>query len=345
MSFYTKFGKPFLFQLDAENAHWLTMASLRLACQLPGGKRILQQLFQPSIKADFQTEVAGIQFKNPIGLAAGFDKNAEFTDELACLGFGSIEIGTVTPLPQVGNPRPRLFRMPADEALLNRMGFNNEGVDAVAKRLRKRKNREIIIGGNIGKNKITSNEEAWRDYLTCFRVLADEVDYFTINLSSPNTPGLRQLLEKEFLTPLLEPIQNENQKRNKPKPLFLKISPDIESEQLESILEALISLNMNGIVATNTTTNRNSLETSEEEIEQLGSGGISGLPLQKCSLEFLKEINSKTNGKLAIISSGGIMNPEEGKSRLQNGANLIQLYSGLVYYGPGLVGNCLNGLY
>lgn len=344
MNGYSSVFKPLLFRLDAEEAHKLTMALFQFTCQIPGGRFLLNSLFEPPTGPNHPINLAGIPLPNPVGLAAGFDKNGEWIDEMALLGFGFIEIGTVTPKPQTGNPKPRLFRLPEDRALLNRMGFNNAGLEEVAKNLSKRKNRNIVVGGNIGKNKTTPNEEAWKDYVACYQALTYHVDYFTINLSSPNTPGLRKLLEAERLNAILEPVQNENQKQAKPKPIFLKISPDLEEGQIENIVSTCLSTGLAGIVATNTTVNRSNLKASRQEIEKFGPGGISGKPLEIVSRNLLLEINSLSDSKLEVISSGGIMDPVEAKSRLEGGARAIQLYSGLVYTGPGLVKEILNQL-
>ncbi|HRH34894.1 MAG TPA: quinone-dependent dihydroorotate dehydrogenase [Catalimonadaceae bacterium] len=342
MNWYQLVFKPLLFQLDAEEAHKLTMALFHLTCQIPGGQSLVQTLFRTTQSPDISVNLAGMALPNPVGLAAGFDKNGEWIDEMALLGFGFIEIGTVTPRPQIGNPKPRLFRIPEDEALLNRMGFNNAGMVPISKNLANRKNRKIVVGGNIGKNKNTPNEEAWKDYVACFRELAEHVDYFTINLSSPNTPGLRKLLEAEWLKEILEPVQNENQKLVRPKPIFLKIAPDLENGQLNDIVNSCLGSGLAGIVATNTTINRSDLKLPKAELEKMGQGGISGKPLEIVSRNLLHEIKALSGNRLSIISSGGIMDSEEAKKRLISGADAIQLYSGMVYRGPGLVKEVLS---
>ncbi|WP_460503462.1 quinone-dependent dihydroorotate dehydrogenase, partial [Hymenobacter agri] len=258
---YKAFVKPALFNLDAERAHHLVFDNLRRAARVPGARAMLRGLY------DFQhpslaREVFGLKFPNPVGLAAGFDKNAALTDELATLGFGFVEIGTVTPRPQAGNPQPRLFRLPQDEALVNRMGFNNDGAAVVAARLARRQNRQLIIGGNIGKNKDTPNEQAADDYVAGFDALAEEVDYFVVNVSSPNTPGLRQLQEKEPLIALLQRVQERNQARAVPRPLLLKIAPDLTDSQLDDILDIARETRLSGLVATNTTISRAGLRTA-----------------------------------------------------------------------------------
>jgi len=343
-SAYPNLFKPLLFSLDPELAHQISAGLLRWIANTPGGLPLLRSLFSFDPVHSLQKTISGLTFPNPVGLAAGFDKNAELVDAMAALGFGFVEVGTITPQPQAGNPRPRLFRLPADEAIINRMGFNNHGVETIARRLSKRKNHTMMVGGNIGKNKWTPNEVAHLDYLLCFNALFDYVDYFTINLSSPNTPGLRQLQEKEFLLNLLEPIQNLNQKRSVPKPVFLKIAPDVDMAQLGRMVSTCLELNLAGIVATNTTVSRSNLETAAPEVEKMGMGGLSGKPLAEKSEEIMKELVALSKGQLTVMSSGGIMKPEDAQKRLSMGADAIQLYSGLVYSGPGLVGSVLRQL-
>lgn len=338
---YPLLWKPLLFRLDAEQAHAVSAGALKWAASFPIGRQLLKQLYSADLQTNASKMVAGIHFPNPIGLAAGFDKNAELVDAMACLGFGFIEVGTVTPKSQTGNPRPRLFRLPEDEGIINRMGFNNDGVVKVADRLARRKNREIVVGGNIGKNKDTPNETAWKDYVLCFNALAAHVDYTTINLSSPNTPGLRQLLEKEFLTSILEPVQAENQKRSSTKPVFLKISPDMEPDQLHELVETCLDLKISGLVANNTTISRENLATAFRKVEEMGLGGLSGRPLRNRSENLLVNLKSITQNRLPIIATGGIMNPADVKNRLELGADLVQVYSGMIYYGAGLVRDSL----
>ncbi|TAE50481.1 MAG: quinone-dependent dihydroorotate dehydrogenase, partial [Cytophagales bacterium] len=287
--------------------------------------------------------VAGITFPNLVGLAAGFDKNAEAIDELALLGFGFIEIGTVTPRPQAGNPTPRLFRLPKDTGIINRMGFNNDGVEKVVERLKKRKS-TIIVGGNIGKNKDTPNEKAIDDYLICLKALYQYVDYFTVNVSSPNTPNLRDLQEKEPLLRLLNTLQNEVNHQNIKKPIFLKIAPDLSETQLEEIVEVVIESKLAGIIATNTTIQRNDLLTSKEEIDKIGAGGLSGLPVKDVSTKVVQFLKEKSQNKFTIIGVGGISSGEDAQQKISAGADLIQVYSGLIYQGPSLVKKILNYL-
>jgi dihydroorotate dehydrogenase len=281
----------------------------------------------------------GLSFKNPIGLAAGFDKNGIYIQEMAALGFGFVEIGTVTPMPQPGNAKPRLFRLPADNALINRMGFNNDGVDVVAYRLKHLKNKNIIIGGNIGKNKVTTNEEAVNDYEICFKILFDVVDYFVVNVSSPNTPGLRELQEREPLLHILNRLQELNFLKEKPKPILLKIAPDLSLEHVDDIISIVKETKITGVIAVNTTIERNNLTTPQQEVKRCGAGGLSGKPLFNKSLALIKHISEKSQKQFVIIGVGGISTGEDVKKMLDAGANLVQLYTGLIYEGPGIVKN------
>ncbi|MEJ7658393.1 MAG: quinone-dependent dihydroorotate dehydrogenase [Hymenobacter sp.] len=282
-------------------------------------------------------EVFGLKFPNPVGLAAGFDKNAVLTDELATLGFGFVEIGTVTPRPQPGNPAPRLFRLPQDAALINRMGFNNDGAAAVAARLAGRQNRQLIIGGNIGKNKDTPNERAADDYVAAFEALADVVDYFVVNVSSPNTPGLRELQDKKPLISLLQQVQARNLARPTPRPLLLKIAPDLTDAQLDDILEIARETRLSGLVATNTTISRDGLTTPTPTVAGYGAGGLSGRPLRARATEVIAYLHQKSRGELPIIGAGGIHSAQDALEKLAAGAALVQLYTGFIYEGPGLV--------
>lgn len=331
--------KKILFRQDPEKVHSRVVSNLHKITQTRLGSAIIKQMFEPKENGK-EVELWGLKFKNPVGLAAGFDKNAAYIDDLALMGFGHIEIGTVTPKPQPGNPLPRLFRLPENEALINRMGFNNEGVDAAVERLKKRKS-DIIIGGNIGKNKTTPNEKALDDYVYCFRKLYDYVDYFVVNVSSPNTPDLRALQQKEPLTEILSALQLINTELGKAKPLLLKIAPDITLEMLDEILEVVIRLNLNGIVATNTTISREHLIQEKNNAE---SGGLSGKPLQQKSTEIIRYIHQKTNGTLPIIGVGGIFTAADAKEKMDAGASLIQVYTGFIYEGPGIVKNICKEL-
>ncbi|WP_354585347.1 quinone-dependent dihydroorotate dehydrogenase [Hymenobacter sp. UYCo722] len=333
---YKSLIKPLLFNFDAERAHHLVFDNLRRAARMPGTKALLRTLynFQDS---SLEREVFGLKFPNPVGLAAGFDKNAVLTDELATLGFGFVEIGTVTPRPQPGNPTPRLFRLPQDEALVNRMGFNNDGAAVVAARLARRRNRQLIIGGNIGKNKDTPNEHAAADYVAGFEALAGVVDYFVVNVSSPNTPNLRQLQEKKPLIELLQQVQARNLARAVPRPLLLKIAPDLTDSQLDDILLIARETNLSGLVATNTTISRDNLSTEPDYVASLGAGGLSGKPLRARATEVIRYLHRKSDGGLPIIGAGGIHSAADAREKLDAGASLIQLYTGFIYEGPALV--------
>ncbi len=327
--------RDILFNFDAEAVHHFSMNVLRNSCQIDIIKKQISNAFRynhPSLKR----KVFGLSFKNPVGMAAGFDKNALYIRELEALGFGFVEIGTVTPLPQQGNDQPRLFRLPKDKAIINRMGFNNNGVKAVAARLKATK-RNIIIGGNIGKNKMTPNEDAWKDYNTCFTELFDCVDYFVVNVSSPNTPGLRALQEKGSLIKIFSELQNINQGRLFPKPILLKIAPDLSVGPLDDILELANEVKLSGLVATNTTISRDHLLSDTNTVEKIGAGGLSGLPLKEKSRDMIAYINKHSNGKIPIIGSGGIFTGAEAKEKIDAGASLIQVWTGFVYEGPGIV--------
>jgi dihydroorotate dehydrogenase len=324
--------KKILFLLSAEKAHHFAMRACGVIISLPGGKAFLRACFcyrHPALKRT----LFGITFPNPVGLAAGFDKDARYVDILACLGFGFVEIGTVTPLPQPGNDRPRLFRLPADGALINRMGFNNQGAAAAAGRLGRRKSR-VIVGGNIGKNKTTPNEKALDDYARCFNALYSVVDYFVVNVSSPNTPGLRSLQQREPLRQLLLHLQNLNGQRPLPKPILLKIAPDLSDDELDDIIAIATEVKLSGIVATNTTIGREGLRTSADKVIETGAGGLSGKPLAARSTEVIRYVHAKTAGKLPIIASGGIFTPADAQEKLAAGASLVQLYTGFIYEGP-----------
>lgn len=333
---YKRLIKPLLFQLDAERAHHLVFDNLRRAARVPGTSALLRGLYDYQ-HSGLAREVFGLKFPNPVGLAAGFDKNAVLTDELAALGFGFVEIGTVTPRPQPGNPAPRLFRLPQDEALINRMGFNNEGAEAVAARLAGRRNRQLIIGGNIGKNKDTPNADAAQDYLLAFRALAEVVDYFVVNVSSPNTPGLRELQEKKPLIEILSQVQHENQRRAQPRPLLLKIAPDLSDAQLDDILEIARETSLAGLVATNTTISRADLSSDAAYVTDLGAGGLSGRPLRARATEVIRYLARRSAGNLPIIGAGGIHSAADALEKLAAGATLVQLYTGFIYEGPSLV--------
>lgn len=326
--------KPFLFLFNPEKAHKITTGLLHFVLKIPLGKSLIRGMFNFQDQR-LKREVFGLKFKNPVGLAAGFDKNAELIDDFSNLGFGFIEIGTLTPKEQPGNPQPRLFRLPQDEALINRMGFNNEGVEAAVERLKKRKS-DILVGGNIGKNKITPNENALDDYLICFEKLYAYVDYFVVNVSSPNTPGLRDLQEKEPLMKLLKALQDENRTKEVQKPILLKIAPDLTDPQLDDIIEITKTLNLDGLIVSNTTIDRYGLNTDEKKVASIGAGGLSGKPVFNKSNDVLKYIRRHLP-LVHIIAVGGIHSPKDAVEKIQAGANLVQIYTGLVYEGPGLI--------
>lgn len=327
--------RPILFLLSPEKVHYLVFDLLAFHARFPGMKAFLRTLFIYRAN-DLERNILGLKFPNPVGLAAGLDKDAKLIDELECFGFGFIEIGTVTPKPQPGNDKPRLFRLPKDKALINRMGFNNEGAVAAAQRLKKRKS-SVIVGGNIGKNKITPNEQAIDDYALCFKALYPVVDYFVINVSSPNTPGLRELQEKEPLKKLLNYVIDLSRKESKYKPILLKIAPDLSPSQLEDIVEILRETKTDGVIATNTTISREGLRTSGDEVQAIGNGGLSGAPLTKRSTEVVRYLRQKLGSDFPIIAVGGIMTPKDAVDKLNAGADLVQIYTGFVYEGPGFV--------
>lgn len=339
--------RKILFCFDAEDVHYFSMNMLSFFCKFPFIKNYLKKKFTPSDPA-FSKKVFGLTFPNPVGLAAGFDKNAKYLNELETLGFGFVEIGTVTPLPQDGNPKPRLFRLPEDKALINRMGFNNDGVKAIAERARHYKkqttNSRLIIGGNIGKNKLTPNEDAWKDYEVCFNELHDTVDYFVVNVSSPNTPGLRDLQQKDSLKKILTHLQDINKTKNIEKPLLLKISPDLNQHDLDDIIDLALEINLDGLVAANTTISRNNLITGKKDIEKIGAGGLSGKPLIKESNRITDYIYTKTKGAIPVIGSGGIFYADDAKEKLESGASLIQVWTGFIYEGPGIVKKIISNL-
>jgi len=334
--------RPFLFLFSPETSHRIVAGLLKM----PGVCFLIDFLYQYKSPL-LQKTVFGLQFSNPVGLAAGFDKDGKFFDEIAGCDFGFIEVGTVTPRSQPGNDQPRLFRLSKDRALINRMGFNNDGVEALVERLKKRRNFNVIIGGNIGKNKLTSNENALADYEYCFEKLFDYVDYFVVNVSSPNTPGLRALQEKEPLKKILNRLmelrrqfsENRGQRTDGiPRPILLKIAPDLTNEQLDDIIEIVHETKIDGVVATNTTVSRDNLLTSGPALQSIGAGGLSGKPLAKRSTEVVKYLSEKSEGSFPIIASGGIHSAEDAIAKLNAGASLIQLYTGFIYEGPGLIG-------
>ncbi|MBI1781827.1 MAG: quinone-dependent dihydroorotate dehydrogenase [Sphingobacteriales bacterium] len=342
--------RRFLFLFDPERVHYFSMYSLQFLCRFGFARKWLIKRFyfsNPSLERNYW----GLHFKNPVGLAAGFDKNAKYLRELECLGFGFVEIGTVTPLPQAGNEKPRLFRLPEDKAIINRMGFNNDGVKMVAKRLKEWKemkgnnklqttNYKLIIGGNIGKNKITPNEDAWKDYESCFTELFDYVDYFVVNVSSPNTPGLRELQEKDSLKKILTHLQSINNQKQNPKPILLKIAPDLTQPQIDDVIQLALEIKLDGLVATNTTITREGLsQQSEVRSQKIGAGGLSGKPVKERSTAIVQYISQKTNGQIPIMASGGIFTGDDAREKVKAGASLVQVWTGFIYEGPMIAKN------
>jgi len=332
--------RPILFLFPPEFIHHLTFDILKLAGKIPGLLKFLSIFYKVENK-QLERNLFGISFKNPVGLAAGFDKDAKLIDELSTFGFGFIEIGTLTPKPQPGNDKPRLFRLPEDKAIINRMGFNNQGVDVAMERLKGRKSK-VIVGGNIGKNKITLNENAADDYKICFEALYPYVDYFVVNVSSPNTPNLRALQEKEPLKQLLSEVKALSLSKPKPKAVLLKIAPDLNESQLNDVVEILLETKTDGVIATNTTISREGLSTSSNLVTAIGNGGLSGKPLTMRSTEVISFLRSKLGPGYPIVGVGGIMNPQDAVDKLNAGADLVQIYTGFIYEGPGLVKSILQ---
>ena len=330
-----KIIRSILFLFNPEKVHYFTASAINILLKIPGMKFIWNKLFLVN-NPKLSKKVFGLTFKNPVGLAAGFDKNASMYNDLAYCGFGFIEIGTVTPKGQSGNDKPRLFRLKEDCGIINRMGFNNDGVEIAIENLKKN-NTSIIIGGNIGKNKITPNENATDDYIYTFNELFDYVDYFVVNVSSPNTPNLRELQEKEPLKKLLIAIQDQNKLKSNPKPILLKIAPDLTNEQLDDIIEIVEEIKLDGVIATNTTISRENLKTNKDTIDEIGAGGLSGKPVKKRSTEVIRYLSTKSNKSFPIIGVGGIHSAEDALEKIEAGADLIQLYTGFIYEGPSLV--------
>ena len=319
-----------LFLFDPEWVHHTVFNLLKVVHRVPGIGSLIRGVYQVKDKR-LERKLFGLTFPNPVGLAAGFDKDAKLFQELSNFGFGFIEIGTLTPKPQQGNPKKRLFRLPEDQGLINRMGFNNEGVEDVISRLKK--NRGVLIGGNIGKNKITPNREAVSDYIECFEALFPFVDYFAVNVSSPNTLNLRELQDKEPLTYLLQTLKNLNDTKSRPKPILLKIAPDLTDEQLLDIIEIIDSVKIDGVIASNTTLSREGLISANKS----ETGGLSGKPVGERSTEIIRFLYEKSNNAFPIIGVGGIHSPEDALNKLNAGASLIQLYTGFIYEGPGVI--------
>ncbi len=331
---YQRLFRPLFFLLPAETVHHLVAGLLNFFFYIPGMARLFRRYYQVNDKR-LEREVFGIRFPNPVGIAAGFDKKAQLYNVLNNFGFGHVEIGTVTPRGQKGNPKPRLFRLKKDQALINRMGFNNEGVEAFAKRLRKNKP-NIIIGGNIGKNTLTPNDKATEDYCRCFETLFELVDYFVVNVSCPNIKDLKKLQDKDNMLELLHAIQKINQAKAKPKPVLLKISPDLNEPQLDEVLEIVKETNLDGIIATNTTLSRENLSYNRNAIERFGHGGLSGQPLRERSTEVIAYLHKHSGGSIPIIGVGGIFSPSDALEKINAGATLVQVYTGFIYNGPSI---------
>ncbi|MEO5647375.1 MAG: quinone-dependent dihydroorotate dehydrogenase [Chitinophagaceae bacterium] len=334
-----KLARNILFNFDAEEVHYFSMGIMKSFSRVGLFRKMISSRYNSSSVEDPVT-VCGLRFKNRVGLAAGFDKNAKYLQELMLLGFGAIEIGTVTPLPQAGNEGQRLFRLPIDKALVNRMGFNNAGMDAIAgslKHFRHNNKAEVIIGGNIGKNKLTPNEEAWMDYEKCFLALHQWVDYFVVNVSSPNTPGLRELQDKSSLHKILTCLQELNKNITISRPIFLKIAPDLTDSQVDEVVELALAIGLSGLVVSNTTISRDHLKTSASIIERMGQGGLSGKPLFERSTVLLNYIFKRSGGKIPLIASGGIFTAEDARAKIEAGATLVQVWTGFIYEGPGIV--------
>lgn len=331
---YSRIIRPILFLIPPETVHHLVTFCLKVSCKVPLVPALLKAIFSVKSK-HLETTIAGITFPNPVGLAAGFDKNAEIYSEFANFGFGHIEIGTVTPKGQPGNPKPRSFRLKKDKALINRMGFNNKGLEAAVKRLEKNKN--IIIGGNIGKNTLTPNEIAVEDYKTCFKGLYEQVNYFVVNVSCPNISNLSKLQDQDALEEILKQLVNIRNDKNKNKPIFLKISPDLNQNQVDETLDIVQKTGIDGLVVSNTTVSREALKTDTEKVKKIANGGLSGAPIRDRSTEMIRYISEKTEGKLPIIGVGGILTSKDAIEKLNAGASMVQIYTGFIYSGPKLV--------
>ena len=332
---YKVFLRPLFFKFDPETIHHFTFSLVKITSKIPGFSALYRRLFLVEDKR-LERKLFGLTFKNPVGLAAGFDKNAVLYNELANFGFGFIEIGTVTPKGQVGNPKKRLFRLKDDQGIINRMGFNNEGVEAAISQLKKNKGK-LIIGGNIGKNTTTKPEDYTADYLTCFNALHPYVDYFVLNVSCPNVGSHAKLNDKDYLEELIGAVQKANKTFNKQKPILLKIAPDLNNIQLDEIVDLVKSTKLDGVIASNTSTDRSGLKASAELLDAIGNGGLSGQPIKDKSTRVIKYLSEKSNKAFPIIGVGGIHSAADALEKIEAGADLVQIYTGFIYEGPGLI--------
>ncbi len=329
---YKTIVRPLLFKFYAEDVHSFVRICLRWFFYLPGAHWLAKQIFVIN-DTRLEREVFGLKFSNPVGIAAGFDKNANMFNELSELGFGHIEIGTVTPKAQAGNPKPRLFRLPKDKALINRMGFNNDGISAAVENLKKRKTK-AVIGANLGKNTLTPNEKALDDYVAVFDGLYDYADYFVVNVSCPNISDLHELQDQEYLEAILDAVMTKNRAKPKMKPVLLKVSPDLNLRQLDEVISVVYKTGIHGLIATNTSIRRDGLKTDKEKLQKIANGGLSGKPIGNRSTQIIKYLNEKSNGEIPIIAVGGIFTAEDALEKLYAGASLVQVYTGFIYEGP-----------
>lgn len=339
---YKSLIRPFLFTKAPESAHYFSFNWIKRLFRIPGVPSLANALYNYQDQV-LEVECFGLKFPNPVGLAAGFDKDAKLFNELSAFGFGFIEVGTLTPVGQDGNPQPRLFRLPEDQSLINRMGFNNDGVNEAILRLKNKKT-GVLIGGNIGKNKITPNQNAVDDYKKCFHALHPYVDYFVVNVSSPNTPNLRELQEKEPLKALLQILQDQGANYEKQKPILLKIAPDLTNEQLDDIVEIMLEIKLDGLIATNTTISREGLRTPKSTVQEIGAGGLSGKAVRARSTEVIRYLSEKSAGSFPIVGVGGINTAEDAIEKLEAGATLVQVYSGFIYEGPSMLKRINKGI-
>lgn len=339
-----KLIRPLLFKLDPETIHHIIIGMMRTLRYVPFAAPIMRLMFPVKKSKVLERELFGLKFRNPVGLAAGFDKDAECFDMLANLGFGFVEIGTVTPRAQGGNPRPRCFRLTKDNAIVNRMGFNNKGAENAAENLRRHNNHRVIVGGNIGKNTLTANDDAAQDYLRAFRSLYDYVDYFVVNVSCPNVANLTALQSKDSTMAIVAALKEFRKGQSEYRPILLKISPDLGLDGVDTMIEVVKESKLDGIVATNTTTSREGLKTSAEVIAKIGNGGLSGAPLTERSASMVKYIHERTGGRMPIIGVGGIMTAADAQAMIEAGASLVQVYSGFIYEGPSLASKICKAL-